>query len=205
MIFEMRTYLLRPGTVAEAERRFEKALPHRLQFSKLAGFWHTQSGLLNQIIHIWPYESIQHRMTARAEAVKTGEWPPKLRDLLLDMESRIVVPAAFSPPLEPHNYGRCYEICIDSHLPGGPDLVAANWNEAITHRTALSPLVVCGRTEIGPLNQWIHIWAYEDVADRERVANILAKDGSWPPAQSCEKLVRQESLLVAPASFSALK
>ena len=205
MIFEMRTYLLRPGVVAEAERRFEQALAHRTPFSKLAGFWHTEAGLLNQIIHIWPYESIQQRMQVRAEAVKSGNWPPKIRDLLVDMESRIVVPAAFSPPLEPRNFGRLYEICVDSYQAGGPDLAAQGWSKSIRRRTGLSPLVACGRTEIGPLNQWIHIWAYQDAADRERVQETLVNDAAWPPSEGWDQPIRQERMLVVPASFSPLQ
>ena len=53
MIIEMRTYTLRPGSIAEAEKRFGAALPAREKHSKLAAFWHTEVGPLNQIIHVW--------------------------------------------------------------------------------------------------------------------------------------------------------
>ncbi len=47
MIYEVRTYTLRPGTVPEFEERYEKRLPTRLRHSKLGGFWHTDFGPLN--------------------------------------------------------------------------------------------------------------------------------------------------------------
>ena len=34
MIIEMRTYTLRPGTMAEVEKRFGEALPHREKHGK---------------------------------------------------------------------------------------------------------------------------------------------------------------------------
>ena len=50
MLYEVRTYTLRPGTVAEFEERFAKRLPLREKHSKLGAFWHTEFGPLNQVI-----------------------------------------------------------------------------------------------------------------------------------------------------------
>jgi hypothetical protein len=55
MIYEVRTYTLRPGTVAEFEERYAKRLPLREKHSKLGAFWHTEFGPLNQVIHVYPY------------------------------------------------------------------------------------------------------------------------------------------------------
>ena len=52
MIYEVRTYTLRPGTVAEFEERYEKRLPAREKHSKLGGFWHTDFGPLNRMVSI---------------------------------------------------------------------------------------------------------------------------------------------------------
>jgi len=52
MIYEVRTYTLRPGTVAEFEERYAKRLPLREKHSKLWAFWHTEFGPLNQVIHV---------------------------------------------------------------------------------------------------------------------------------------------------------
>jgi len=48
MLYEVRTYTLRPGTLAEFEERFAKRLPLREKHSKLGAFWHTEFGPLNQ-------------------------------------------------------------------------------------------------------------------------------------------------------------
>ena len=54
MIYEVRTYTLKPGSVAKFEENFAAALPHREKYSKLGAFWHTEIGPLNQVIHVWP-------------------------------------------------------------------------------------------------------------------------------------------------------
>ena len=56
MLYDFHTYDLKPRTVAELEERVAEVLPMRLEISPLGGFWHTEAGPLNQIIHIWPYE-----------------------------------------------------------------------------------------------------------------------------------------------------
>ena len=66
MYYEVRTYTLRPGTVAEFEERYAKRLPLREQHSKLGAFWHTEVGTLNQVIHVYPYDDLQQRTAVRA-------------------------------------------------------------------------------------------------------------------------------------------
>ena len=54
MIYEVRTYDMKPGTVADCEKAFGESLPHREKDSPLAAFWHTDIGPLNQVIHELP-------------------------------------------------------------------------------------------------------------------------------------------------------
>ena len=65
MIYELRTYTLKPGTQPTVLGLFETALPHRVARSPLGGFWYTEIGPLNQIVHLWPYESLSHRAEVR--------------------------------------------------------------------------------------------------------------------------------------------
>ena len=71
MIYEVRTYALKPGSVEDFEDSFAKALPHREKYSKLGALWHTEFGPLNQVIHVWPYDNLEHRDRVREEAGKT--------------------------------------------------------------------------------------------------------------------------------------
>ena len=74
MIYEVRTYTFRPGTVAEFEERFTKRLPLREKHSKLGAFWHTEFGPLNQVIHVYPYDDLRQRTSVREGWRKTPLW-----------------------------------------------------------------------------------------------------------------------------------
>ena len=201
MIVEMRTYLLSPGSVPEAEARFERHLPNRTPLSPLGGLWHAATGDLHTLIHLWPYETLDQRTAIRAQMMQPPKWPPPLREFLREMKSQVFLPAPFSPALAPARHGRLYEFCIDSFLPGGPAETAAAWAPHVEARARLSPLVFAGHSELGELNQWLHIWAYRDAAHRDEVHAAL--DGRWPPPAS-DKLLKQHSVLAVPASCSPL-
>ncbi len=205
MIVEMRTYQLKTRSQPEVIKRFGEALPARLKFSPLGGFFSTDVGPLNRIIHLWPYANLGEREHIRAEAVKSGGWPPKIGEFIDTMEAKILLPAPFSPPLEPRQLGGIYEFRSYIYKPGSMPQVIRSWSEAIGERVKLSPLVGAWYSELGPLNQWVHVWAYKDAGERQRIREEAVKRGIWPPKGSGELLVSQENLLAVPSSFSPLR
>jgi hypothetical protein len=205
MVVELRTYLLRPGGVQPTEDLFGQHLRHRTHLSPMGGLWHTLSGQLNTVVHLWPYDTIQQRSDIRNAMMKPPDWPPPLRPYLLEMDAVILLPAPFSPPIVPRQLGGLYEFCFDSYLPGGPAAARTAWEAAIAERTQLSPLVFCGFSEFGRLNQCLHIWAYRDHAHRDEVQARLARNGTWPPPGGRDLLLRQDSYFAAPAACSPLR
>ena len=120
MIYELRTYTLKPGATAEFEERFAKRQPFREKHSKLGAFWHTEFGPLNQVIHVWPYENLQHRMSVR-EDMAHDEDLNRMRgsDLIVQQESEIYSPAPFMRPLGGDQaLGSFYEMRSYTFLPG---------------------------------------------------------------------------------------
>ncbi len=206
MIVEIRTYTLQPGTTAQFEERFGAALPVRAKVSPLAAFWHTEVGPLNQVIHVWPYETMDERTRLRGEATKLQGWPPNVREFVVDQKSQIFIPAPFSPKLEPRQLGGIYEIRMYTLKPGAVPNQIERWAGAIGERVKLSPLAFAGHSELGDLNIWCHIWAYKDAADRFAIRDKARKEGIWPPrgAQPGQTLI-QQNMLVVPASFSPLR
>ena len=110
MIYEFRTYTLRPKTIGEFVKRFGEALPKRLEYSPLAAFWQSEIGALNQVIHVWPYADTAERTQVRSAAVAAGIWPPKTSEFIVDMRSEIFEPVTQAPALEAANIGPYYEI-----------------------------------------------------------------------------------------------
>ena len=203
MIVEMRTYRVKPGSIPEVEKRFGEALADRSKVSPLGAFFHTEVGPLNRIIHCWPYEDLGQRAKMRADAAKLPNWPPKISEFIEDMESKIVNLAPFSPKLGDRRLGDIYEIRTYTMQPGGVGIVTEAWAEKIEGRQKFSPMAFCGSTEIGGLNQWIHVWAYKDAAERFAVRDKARASGAWPP-NTRGQFIRQENMLVVPAAFSPL-
>jgi hypothetical protein len=206
MIIEMRTYQLKPASIPQFEERFGAALPDRMKFSPLAAFWHTEVGPLNQVIHVWPYDSLDQRLEIRSAAIASGTWPPATSEFIVDMKSEIFIPAPFSPALAPRELGGIYEIRMYTFAAGAIPGVIARWNEKIGERVKLSPLVGAWHSEIGALNKWVHIWAYKDANHRAQVRAEAVAKGIWPPGSAAAGvLLKQENMLVVPAKFSPLR
>ena len=122
MLYEVRTYTLRPGTVAEFEERFAKRLPLREKHSKLGAFWHTEFGPLNQVIHVYPYDDLRQRTSVRAAMAQDTALAqlPGGGDLIAAQEAEIMNPASFMRPLGSRDYGtgNVYEMRIYTYTPG---------------------------------------------------------------------------------------
>ena len=185
--------------------RTSAALPTRTKLSPLAGFWHTEVGPLNRVIHIWPYASLEERTRIRAEAVKAGGWPPDLAEFIVSMTSEIYLPAPFSPPLEPRTLGAIYEIRSYTLAAGQMPGMIERWSAKVPERIKLSPLVAAWSSELGGLNKWVHIWAYKDAAERQRIRAEAVAKGVWPPGSPAGTMLKQENMLVVPAAFSPLR
>ena len=101
MIYEMRTYTLKPGRVPEFLEFFEKnAKPVADKYLNLVGFWYTESGELNQVVHIWAYEDLNQRAEQRQKFLSDPSLAPNIahvREMYVSQESKFLIPAAFSP------------------------------------------------------------------------------------------------------------
>jgi len=204
MIYEFRTYTLHPRTLPEFMKRFGDALPKRERFSKLAAFWYTEIGPLNQVIHVWPYENALERSRIRAEAVKDGSWPAKTGEFIVDMKAEILEPLPFSPPLTPSSNGPYFEMRSYVLGPGTIPEMAKRWGEHLPGRLKLSPLTGVFTSDLGGLNQWVHIWAYKSLDQRMEVREKARAAGIWPPPGG-SPVVRQESKILLAAPFSPIK
>ncbi len=209
MFYEVRTYTLRAGSVAEFEERYAKRLPLREKHSKLGAFWHTEFGPLNQVVHVYPYDDLQHRTRVRAALAQDTARAalPAGTDLIVAQEAEIMNPAPFMHPLGSRDYGtgNVYEMRTYTYAPGDLPKVLEAWAKAVPAREELSPLVACWTSELGGLNKFVHTWVYKDLNERERIrAASRAPGRNWPP-QSGVRPIRQENKVLIPAAFSPLR
>ncbi|HUO64303.1 MAG TPA: NIPSNAP family protein [Terriglobales bacterium] len=205
MIYEIRTYGLKVGSLAEVEKRYGEAYEHRKKYSELTAFFHTEIGPLNEIIHIWGYESLEERTRIRAAASKDPNWPPKIQEFITRMSSEIVVPFTFAPLPKPGTYGPFYEFRQYEMKAGTlPDLLR-RWEPKLPGRLALSPIALVGNVEFGTANRFVHIWPYPSLDARMATRKKAVAEGLWPPGGGADTLVTQATKIVMPSAFSPMQ
>lgn len=200
MIYEIRTYTLKPRSMAEVEKRWAEALPVRQQYSACAGTFKTEFGPLNEFIHIWPYESIEERYRIRAEASKEAVWPPPLAEFIVNQRVEILNSFPFAPEWKPGKLEPVYELRQYTYPPGTLPDIQQKWEAALPGRLAFSPLVMLGNIEFGPtINSFIHMWSYASLDERNEVRQQASATGKWPAAVTEPYLAQQNKILVPAA------
>ncbi len=212
MIYEVRTYDLKPRSQPEFEKRFGEAYEKRKKYSELAAFWHTEIGPLNQVVHVWPYKDIEERDRIRAAAVKDKVWPPDAGEFIVRMQSDIMIPFDFSPGIKPGKMGPIFEMRTYTYLPGELPVIRKNWENALPVRLQFGPVCAVWYSEIGALNKFVHIWPYASLDQRDDTRKKAQATGLWPPGKKAAKeggreyqLSSQENKILMPAAFSPLQ
>ncbi|KAG0301013.1 hypothetical protein BGZ98_008687 [Dissophora globulifera] len=98
-IYEMRTYLLKPGNLLEWETNWRRGLECRRQFCEPVGAWFSQLGKLNYVHHMWNYPDLETRKKTREQAWKVDGWAETVYNtvrLIENMEANILLPMDFS-------------------------------------------------------------------------------------------------------------
>ncbi|KAF9562531.1 hypothetical protein EC968_005201 [Mortierella alpina] len=98
-IYEMRTYLLKPGNLLEWETNWRRGLECRRQFCEPVGAWFSQLGELNYVHHMWNYPDLETRKKTREQAWKVDGWAETVYNtvrLIERMEANILLPMEFS-------------------------------------------------------------------------------------------------------------
>ena len=102
MIVDVRTYTLIPRKMPKYLELFEKhALPVMLRHGlELVGYYTSSIGPLNQVVHIWRYDSLadlEKKRAARDADPAWGEFLSLTEGMVLMQDNRIMRPTSFSP------------------------------------------------------------------------------------------------------------
>ncbi|HET9821326.1 MAG TPA: NIPSNAP family protein [Burkholderiaceae bacterium] len=96
--YELRTYSLRHGALAETIEAWKAALPARHAMSPCLGVFTALDGEQPRFLNIWAYDSVDARARIRGDAVAQGLWPPQGGPAnLTKMQSNLCIPLPFSP------------------------------------------------------------------------------------------------------------
>ena len=102
MIVEERTYDLLPGRLPDYVKLIQEEgiAIQRPILGRLVGYYFSDLGPLNQIVHIWAYESFADRAERRARLAADPRWQvysQKVRVLSIRQQNKILLPMSFSP------------------------------------------------------------------------------------------------------------
>jgi hypothetical protein len=211
MIYELRTYTVKPGTVADMVKA-ASTLSREIRgdnFGKLEGYWFTEIGPLNQVMHLWSYSDLNERARLRAELAKNARWTSEyvalIRPLLARQEVRFL--NAIKPPVAPASTGNIYELRNYRARP----LAARDWISAFTAalpaREKYSKIVGLWQTETGQPNEVCHIWAYPSLNARAEARTNASNDPVWKEflGKGPAFLEEMHSTIMLPAPHSPLQ
>lgn len=212
MIYELRTYTVKPGTVGDMVKAASEVSTdiRGNNFGKLEGYWFTEIGPLNQVMHMWSYSDLNERARLRGELAGNARWTseyiPLIRPVLVRQEVRIL--NALKPPVAPSSTGNIYELRNYRAKPLG---AVRQWTEAFTAalpaREKYSKMVGLWQTESGQPNEVCHIWAYPSLNARAEARANASKDPVWGEflGKGREFLEEMHSTIMLPAPHSPLK
>jgi hypothetical protein len=211
MIFELRTYTLVPGKVNDYLRTSAEVgrKARGDNYGTLRGFWFTEFGTLNQVVHLWEYPDLNERERLRAELQKNEDWTrgylPQIRQYLLAQQNKILAPVLpLKPPAAP---GHLYELRWYRMHVGRLAEWLGHFRDIMPTREKYSKNVGVWQTEAGTLNEAVHLWAYRDLNDRAAVRGAVLRDPAWQEflARSAPCLAEMSSIILNPAPHSPMK
>jgi hypothetical protein len=211
MIHELRTYTLWPGQVpAFLQSAEEIAMPIRGDdYGKLEGFWFTEFGRLNQVVHLWSHADLNARQDARTRLAQNRDWTtdyvPAVQPLIRHQSIRLMHPRL--PLKAPTGNGNVYEYRhYQMRIGKAPEFIALI-SEAMPVREKYSQNVCLWHSEAAEPNEVSHLWVYDDLNARMEARAKSRQDPDWGAflgkAGPC--LEEMSAIILIPAPFSPLQ
>jgi hypothetical protein len=211
MIYELRTYTLMPGKQGEYLRLSAEVgrKARGDKYGKLEGFWSTEFGTLNQVVHLWQFADLNERDRLRAELAKNEEWTkgylPQIRGMVLAQENKILTAAV--PVTPPADSGNVYELRWYRTQPGKAGEWITHFKEILPVRAQFMRRVGVWTTEIGQLNEVVHMWVFKDLNDRAASRAKLGQNAEWQAfvGKTVPLLAHMQSIVLLPAAHSPMR
>ncbi|XP_064384709.1 protein NipSnap homolog 3A-like [Halichondria panicea] len=84
-LYELRTYAIKPDKFGEFTKIMQEGYMLRTAHSKLIGYWSTDLGGVNEVVHIWEYDNYSHRTAVRKALSQDKDWIEKCFSRILPM------------------------------------------------------------------------------------------------------------------------
>jgi hypothetical protein len=211
MIHELRTYTLKPKKAREYVKLMgEVGFKLRTEHSQCVGYWTTEVGELNQVVHLWGYEDFAHRARVREALAKDTAWQEKFvaraRECVLRQENAVLIPANVWP-FTPGSGNGIYELRYYRLHPGAVNEWLSIFGEGLEARAKYSTPVGVWSSELGGLNMVYHLWGYADLQVRADIRQRAMADPGWRETVKHlgPLMQRMATKILVPADFSPMK
>jgi len=211
MLYELRTYTFTPGKMPDY-LKLSAEVGSKVRgdrYGKRLGTWTSEIGVLNQVWHLWEYESYEERTRLRGELSKNRDWTEgfvsKIRPLLARQEIRFM--NAFLPFKAPETSGNIYELRLYRANTGAVKQWSELFKAIMPVREKYSANVCAWTVESPDPNSVVHIWAYPDLNARRDVREAALRDPEWQTflGQGTALLAEMQSVILLPTAVSPLK
>ena len=211
MIHELRTYTLRPGSVPMVVKNSGE-ISRRIRannYGRLEGYWFTDIGPLNQVMHLWSYDDLNTRQRLRQALGENKEWVneylPLILPHLMKQEIRLLQP--LRPLGTVPSEGNVYEYRYYRCRVGAVKQWAKQFIDALPAREKHSPNLGAWITEAGQPNEVSHLWVYPNLNARAEARSAATEDPEWGAflSKAPEMLEETHTTILLPAPFSPLR
>lgn len=211
--YEFRTYCIHPHLNAAFLKLTSEKINLRTAHSELLGYWSVEYGGLNQVFHIWKYDSYAQRADVRAALARDSNWMEeyisKAMPMLSSQDNEVTYLVPWSTIKKPPKEGGVYELVSFQMKPGGPAVWGPTFQGAVGAHSAPGYAYPVGvfHSEFGLLNRVHILWWYESADHRASVRHTAHSDPRVVAAvrQSVSCLESQKNKLMFPCAYSPLK
>jgi hypothetical protein len=208
MYYELATMTLHFGTAAQASQNVQAFCDAAEARGELLGCWFTDIGVLNQMIVLRGFETLD-ALRAERERTQQSASPFGCGDIFQSLEQHSYQGFPWMKPVRPSAEsgisGPVYEIRTYGIKPGGVQATIDLWEQYVPPREKLSPCVVAMVALDGPL-RFTNIWAYQSLNARSQIRAEAVTQGIWPPKGGPAHLTtNMVSTIGLPTAISPLK
>jgi hypothetical protein len=211
MIYEMRTYTT-PAGMAPVLAKYSTEIGRPIRgddYGKLEGYWLTEIGPLNQVMHLWSYADLNDRQEKRAALGHNERWTneflPKAGPLILRQDIRLM--SSVKPLNPPTSQGNVYEYRFYRCKTGKAAAWANHLKDALPARERHSKNIGLWVSIAGQPNEVSHLWAYESLNHRAEARAAAAADPDWQAFLKTAGPMLEEmtSIILLPTASSPMR
>ncbi|EDV22555.1 uncharacterized protein TRIADDRAFT_58894 [Trichoplax adhaerens] len=173
-MYELRTYSIQPAEFGNFLKLTQEQFHLRTAHSKLLGYWTSELGGLNQVVHIWEYDTFQHRTNVRKALADDPQWISNYISImmkkLVQQDNVVMFPLPWYPIQSSNQQGGVYELQSISSSASKYSNLETNVKKTVSSQNNdSSKLIGIWKTEHGPLDTMFLLWRFNDLDERHNI------------------------------------